>query len=130
MTIFKFDGILIEEPKYVGSMPIRSELAILPAPIGPSLGELEFAEHGSIALRVLVGVDSPIEDNTIDDSWTLARHGIVLVRGKKGGFFMTPLEHDSRGWVVYVGEPGGTVQELRVEFDTTRERWVVRTLPG
>lgn len=120
---------MTDDPEFVGRFPVRTELTLLPAPFGPSLGEQEFAEHGSIALRIPAPIGST-EDNTIDDTWMLARHGIVLIRGRKGGFFMTPLERDSQGWVVYVGETGDTVQELRVEFDTTRKRWVVRTLPG
>jgi hypothetical protein len=88
---------------------------------------VEFAEHGSIALRRLVHVSDPVEDNTIDASWTLEVGGSVLVRGRHGGFYAVPLERDAAGWFVTLGEPE---QVLRVVFDPVRERWVVRELPG
>lgn len=111
------------KPEFVGRMPVRQEPALIEPRTGPSSGELEFAEHGSIALRFFCGVGSGIEDNTIDGSWTLAVGGSVLVRAKAGGFFLTELEKDQAGWYVTCGD-----SKPRVTFDMGRSRWVTTEL--
>ncbi len=115
---------IISEPEFIGRMPVRQgPMMPWPPRTGPSLGELEFTEHGSIALRLFCGVDSDIEDNTIDSSWTLVVGGSVLVRGKTGGFYMTELEKDAKGWYVTCGD-----HKPRVTFDERRGRWVTTEL--
>jgi hypothetical protein len=131
---------ILSEPQLVGRMPVRTELAILPdQPRGPSDGEKEFAEHGSIALRVFMSADDP-RDNLVDFSWTLKVGGSVLVRGKGWGWFMTDLEKDQKGWFVRVNvgplgstsihakEPEPVWRRLDVTKDHKRGLWVVREL--
>ena len=112
----------LSDSEYVSKFPPSRELPIEPM-VGPSPGEEEFAEHGSIALRIFVDVASDVKDNIIDTSWKLAKGGTVLVRAKAGGFYMVPLQKDDRGWFVTCGK-----SETKVTLDSKRNCWVVREL--
>ena len=123
------DTYSAQEPEFIGAMPIRTELHVLPPPSGPSLGEKEMEEFGGTALRVFAPHDLPPgEDNVLDETWPLKDGMSVLVRGKNGGFFMTSLDQDRNGWFVLVGETDKRVK-LPVELDPVRRFWVVRSLP-
>jgi hypothetical protein len=119
----------VSEPEYIGKLPVTSagSLALnfpIAPRVGPSEGEKEFAEHGSIALRIPIGIGSVAVDNTIDRTWTLTKGGTVLVRGKAGGFWMVSLRGSTkRGWSVTCGNT-----RVPVTFCWVRERWVVKEL--
>lgn len=111
------------EPEFVGRFPVRSEITIEPGP-PPCWGEQELAEHGSIAVRRVVGGPPPV-DNTIGPEWTLGVGGTVLIRAAESGFFMVPLEKDARGWFTTCGS-----ERVDVTWSDKRQRWVHTTLPG
>lgn len=110
------------EPEYVGRFPVRSEITIEPGQ--PScFGEKELEEHGSVAVRVPVGIHGV--DNTLGPEWTLGVGGTVLIRAAESGFFMVPLEKDARGWFTICGS-----ERVDVTWSGKRQRWVHTTLPG
>ena len=111
------------KPEFIGRFPVRRELEVMPK-YGPTAAEEEFSEHGSIALRLLVSVDST-KDNTIKSPIAISTGQLVLVRAKEGGFYMIPLEKDGKGLFVTIREDK---HRLDVVFDETRERLVVREL--
>lgn len=113
------------EPEYVGAMPVRQEIVVGPAYAGPSHGELELAEHGSIAL-LFFGVDAP-DGNVVTSDYVPSQNELVLVRGGgDGGFYLRSLLYNSStGWFVYVGEDS---YRLDVTIDEKRGCWVVREL--
>ena len=125
--------IRISEPEYIGSLenlpPWQgidvNTLEEIPVKTGPSIGEAEFREHGSIALRMPVCISNGPWENTIDETWSLAIGGTVLVRAKEGGFYMTSLEKKRNGsWFVRCG-----TKKLDISLCPKRKLWVVRKLP-
>lgn len=116
--------ISVGKPEFVGRIPVRTELEILPPHMGSSEGEKEFAEHGSIALRFPMSHDAP-GDNRMGSSWRLGRGGTVLIRAKAGGFFLVPMEKDRSGWFVRLGTER---HKVRVLFDDQRGFWVAKEL--
>jgi len=120
--------VYISEPEYIGTLPIQQHIHVgtideIQPRIGTSLGEREFQEHGSIALRIPTSTFNEA-DNTIDGTWTLAVKGTVLVRAKRGGFYWTSLEKRRDTWFVRCGR-----SKLDVTFCDVRKLWVVRKLP-
>ena len=106
-----------------GRIPIRTELEVLPAK-GSSFGQQEWAEHGSIALRLYgVSPEDPL-DNRLDGRWKLTRGCLVLVRGAAGGFWVVPLQWGPlRKWYVTCGK-----EIVPVVFDSKRSLWVATRL--
>lgn len=112
------------EPEYVGRFPVRSEIEIEIEPGRPAcIGERELAKHGSVAVRVPVGIQGV--DNTLGPEWTLGVGGTVLIRAAETGFFMVPLEKDAHGWFTTCGS-----ERVDVTWSDKRQRWVHTTLPG
>ena len=99
-------------PEYIGAMPIRSDLEILPAPPGDTLGAKEWAEHGNCAVYVPNG-------GILDGSWTMTAGGTVLIRSTKSGWYMVDLAKDRTGWYV-------TCDKVRVpiEWSDARGCWI------
>lgn len=114
---------LCSEPECVGRMPVRSEIEIEPGP-PPCWGEKELAEFGSVAVRRVVGGQPPT-DNTIGPEWILAVGGTVLVRAAEFGFYMVPLEKDTKGWFTTCGS-----ERVDVTWSEKRQCWVHTKLPG
>jgi hypothetical protein len=118
--------IVIGEPEYIGSIPIRQDLEILERPKDyKSPAEQEFEQHKSIALRVPMSYMDP-RDNTLDDTWRLMEDAIVLIARQQGGFSFCPLEKDRKGWFLRLKEDISI--KSRVEFCNDRKRWVIREL--
>ena len=84
-----------EGPVFIGAMPVRMELEVLPPSDDPSIGAKEWAEFGNCLVYVFNG--GPLNAN-----WTLAEGGNVLVRTTKpgGGWWISELLKDQGGWYV------------------------------
>jgi hypothetical protein len=100
------------KPEFIGAFPVWCELEVLRTPKEDEIGAKEWAEHGNCAVYVFNG-------GPLDHRWTLAVGGAVLIRSTHGGWFMTELRKNSRGWYVHV--QGETVP---IVWSEKRQVWV------
>src|SRR5271170_373573 len=84
-------------PQYVGIIPVRQDIPVLPRPPEDNLGTKEWAEHGNCAVYTL-------NHGILDGSWNLVVGGTVLIRSQKGGWYMTGLKKNSKGWYVHCAD--------------------------
>jgi hypothetical protein len=72
---------LLEEPEYIGKIPVRQDIEILPNPALP-VGEQEWEEHGSLLITIF-GVGGEITDQNA------IRSGMyIMVRSARGGWYL------------------------------------------
>jgi len=107
--------VTIGEPEFVGRVPVRQELTVRAEPPGPSYGELEWKDYGNCVVYAFNG-------GPLDKRWRLVVGGWVLIRAKAGGWFMTDLERDKKGWFARVGDKLET--RVPIVWSGTRGAWV------
>ena len=103
--------VYVGEEEFIGAFPVRTELEILPTSPGDSIGAKEWAQQSNCMVYVP-------NCGPLNADWTLAEGGTVLIRSTKGGWCMTEMRKDKKGWFVLLGK--------RVPIVWSRERacWV------
>lgn len=112
--------IVVSDPEYVGCIPIRQEIELLPT--DQPYVDHEFNEHGSSLVRFFVGMGSGI-DNTLGEDYKPQARDQLLVRSKQGGWYTASVVVKDKLPYVLCDSTA-----IPLVFDAKRERWVVREL--